>query len=59
MDMHSSMPNVLVRVPHGWWKPESSKGLKNMSRMWHFSDAQLTPDQEAGGSSPPGSTIFP
>jgi hypothetical protein len=46
MDMRSSMPNVLVRVPHGWWKPESSKGLKNMSGMWHFSDAQLTPDND-------------
>lgn len=44
--VRSSMPSGLVRVPHGWWKPESAKGLKNMSGMWHFSDAQLTPDDD-------------
>ncbi|MFN0162161.1 MAG: molybdopterin-dependent oxidoreductase [Burkholderiales bacterium] len=39
-----SMPAGLVRVPHGWWKPESERGLKVMSGMWAFSDAQLTTD---------------
>lgn len=39
-----SMPDGLVRVPHGWWKPESERGLAVMSGMWAFSDAQLTAD---------------
>lgn len=41
-----SMPAGLVRVPHGWWKPESTPGLKNMSGMWSFADAQITPDDD-------------
>lgn len=44
--LRSSMPNGLVRVPHGWWKPESDKGLENMSGMWSFSDAQVTADDD-------------
>ena len=44
--VRSSMPKGLVRVPHGWWKPESAKGLENMSGMWSFSDAQLTADDD-------------
>ena len=32
--------------PHGWWKPESRKGLENMSGMWNFSDAQITTDDD-------------
>ena len=43
-----SMPAGLVRVPHGWWKPESERGLKVMSGLWAFSDAQLTPDDDPG-----------
>jgi len=42
----SSMPNGLIRVPHGWWKPESEPGLKNLSGMWAFADAQVTPDDD-------------
>ncbi|MCH9675762.1 MAG: molybdopterin-dependent oxidoreductase [Gammaproteobacteria bacterium] len=41
-----SMPNGLIRVPHGWWKPESAAGLENMSGMWSFTDAQITPDED-------------
>ena len=44
--VRSSMPKGLVRVPHGWWKPESRRGLENMSGMWSFSDAQITPDED-------------
>lgn len=44
--IRSSMPAGLVRVPHGWWKPESRAGLENMSGMWAFSDAQITPDDD-------------
>ena len=42
----SSMPKGLVRVPHGWWKPESRQGGSTMSGMWAFSDAQLTADDD-------------
>lgn len=44
--VRSSMPAGLVRVPHGWWKPESQPGLKTMSGMWAFADAQLTADDD-------------
>jgi anaerobic selenocysteine-containing dehydrogenase len=44
--VRSSMPKGLVRVPHGWWKPESKAGLENMSGMWDFSDAQITADDD-------------
>ena len=44
--VRSSMPKGLVRVPHGWWKPESGFTKQSMSGMWHFSDAQITPDDD-------------
>lgn len=44
--IRSSMPRGLVRVPHGWWKPESRPGNGHLSGMWSFSDAQLTPDED-------------
>ncbi|PDH40321.1 MAG: hypothetical protein CNE99_03925 [OM182 bacterium MED-G24] len=44
--IRSGMPKGLVRVPHGWWKPEAPQGLSHMSGMWSFSDAQTTPDEE-------------
>ena len=44
--VRSSMPQGLVRVPHGWWKPESKPGLENLSGMWAFADAQLTADDD-------------
>ena len=44
--VRSSMPMGLVRVPHGWWKPESRSGLENMYGMWSFADAQITPDED-------------
>ena len=40
------MPKGLVRVPHGWWKPESRQGIGTMSGMWAFCDAQLTADDD-------------
>ena len=42
----SGMPKGLVRVPHGWWKPESQGGLQKMSGMWDFSDAVVTADDD-------------
>ena len=44
--VRSGMPTGLVRVPHGWWKPESRPGLRTMSGMWSFADAQLTADDD-------------
>ena len=44
--VRSSMPKGLVRVPHGWWKPESEPGLDVMSGMWDFADVQLTADDD-------------
>ena len=44
--VRSSMPKGLVRVPHGWWKPESKPGIGNMSGMWSFADALITADDE-------------
>ena len=42
--VRSGMPAGLVRVPHGWWKPESRRGMPHLSGAWAFSDAQITPD---------------
>ncbi len=42
----SGMPKGLVRVAHGWWKPESAAGLDKMSGMWDFSDAVITADDD-------------
>ena len=44
--VRKGMPAGLVRVPHGWWKPESTRGLPHLSGAWAFSDAQITPDDD-------------
>ena len=44
--VRSGMPRGLVRVPHGWWKPKSVRGLEHLSGAWAFSDAQITPDDD-------------
>ena len=46
--LRAGMPAGLIRVPHGWWKPESQTGLEHLSGMWSFADAQITPDEEPG-----------
>jgi anaerobic selenocysteine-containing dehydrogenase len=43
---HSSMPKGLVRIPHGWWKPESRQGGDHLSGLWSFSDGQLAADDD-------------
>jgi len=43
---HSSMPKGLVRIPHGWWKPESRQGGDHLSGLWTFSDGQLAADDD-------------
>lgn len=45
-DLREQMPRGLVRVPHGWWKPESAPGRPHLSGMWTFSDAQLSGDDD-------------
>ena len=44
--VRAGMPAGLVRVPHGWWKPESTRGQPHLSGAWAFSDAQITPDDD-------------
>ncbi len=42
----SSMPRGLVRIPHGWWKPESRQGGEHLSGLWSFCEAQLAEDED-------------
>jgi acetylene hydratase len=39
-----AMPDGLVRVPHGWWKPEMKQGLGHLSGALDFADSQLCRD---------------
>ena len=38
------MPKGLVRIPHGWWKPETKQGADHLSSAWIYADAQICPD---------------
>ena len=42
----SSLPDGLVRAPHGWWKPEADSPSDKLSGFWDFSDAQITTDDD-------------
>ncbi len=42
--IHPSMPDELLRVPHGWWKPEMERGAGKLSGALMYSDAQLARD---------------
>ena len=45
--VRDSMPDGLVRIPHGWWKPEMEQGLRQkLSGALRFADAMLCPDDE-------------
>jgi len=44
--IRADMPRGLVRVPHGWWKPETAQGKEHLSGAWEFSDAQITRDDD-------------
>ncbi len=39
-----AMPDDLVRVPHGWWKPEMKQGVGHLSGAMDFADSQLCRD---------------
>ena len=41
-----NMPDGLVRIPHGWWKPETKQGAGHLSGALAYADAQLCPDDE-------------
>ncbi len=41
-----TMPNGLIRIPHGWWKPEMKQGVGHLSGALKYADAQLCRDDE-------------
>lgn len=44
VEIHKSMPDDLLRVPHGWWKPEMKKGNGSLSGALMYADAKLCRD---------------
>lgn len=42
--IREAMPDGLVRVPHGWWKPELPQGWGTLSGARTYADAQLCRD---------------
>jgi anaerobic selenocysteine-containing dehydrogenase len=44
--VRGEMPDGLVRIPHGWWKPEMKQGIGHLSGAVEYADAQLCPDDE-------------
>lgn len=45
-EVRDDMPKGLVRVPHGWWKPETEKGIGKLSGSWTFNDTLLSDDSD-------------
>lgn len=43
-ELRTDMPPGVVRVPHGWWKPETAQGRHHLSGAWLYADALLTVD---------------
>ncbi|MGI9355671.1 MAG: molybdopterin-containing oxidoreductase family protein [Rhizobiaceae bacterium] len=41
-----AMPDDLLRIPHGWWKPEMKQGAGHLSGALKYADAQLCRDDE-------------
>ena len=44
--IRDAMPDGLVRIPHGWWKPEMKTGAGHLSGALKYSDAQLCRDDD-------------
>ena len=44
--IRDDMPRGLIRVPHGWWKPEQKQGRDHLSGAWLHADAQICPDDD-------------
>ncbi|SEQ38170.1 Anaerobic selenocysteine-containing dehydrogenase [Solimonas aquatica] len=45
VSIRDTMPDNLVRIPHGWWKPETAQGLGTLSGALQYADAQLCGDE--------------
>ncbi len=45
-DLRDQMPEGLVRIPHGWWKPEAVQGGDQLAGFWDFCDALLNDDSD-------------
>ena len=46
LTIQNTMPDDLLRVPHGWWKPEMKQGTGYLSGALKYADAQLCRDDE-------------
>jgi len=46
VSVRDSMPDGLIRIPHGWWKPEMKQGAGHLSGALKFADAQLCRDDD-------------
>jgi len=44
--IRDNMPDGLVRIPHGWWRPEAKQGIGNLSDALKLSDAMICPDDD-------------
>ncbi len=44
--IRDAMPDGLIRVPHGWWKPEMEQGRGKLSGAMLYADALLCPDDD-------------
>jgi anaerobic selenocysteine-containing dehydrogenase len=44
--IREQMPDDLVRIPHGWWKPETAQGNGELSGALKYADAMLCPDSD-------------
>lgn len=46
VSVRDSMPDGLIRIPHGWWKPEMKQGAGHLSGALKYADAQLCRDDD-------------
>lgn len=45
--LDEAQPAGTLRVPHGWWKPETAQGLtQNLSGACLYNDGMLFPDDD-------------
>jgi anaerobic selenocysteine-containing dehydrogenase len=47
VEIRDDMPRGLIRIPHGWWRPEAREGRQTLSDAWQLADAMVTSDDEA------------
>jgi anaerobic selenocysteine-containing dehydrogenase len=45
VEIRPDMPPGLVRIPHGWWLPETAQGREHLSGAWLYSDAMVSSDR--------------